>query len=238
MGLRERRIEIDCLLRMILRFLERSPRGQEIESELDVGVGDPGVGQGVLRVLVDRLFVMGDALPEAGLGVFAPLPPPQDIEPIGFAVLRRPPGELPPVLVGQTELELVGDGVGQFLLDREEVRELAAVRLPPREDVVGLHVHQFAGDEQFVAPLADRAREHGLDAELPPHARGVVGCLALVRGGRAERPHLQLTHPREAADQAHGDPVAEEFGVGIAALIDKRQDRQRSDRAAPVGGFV
>jgi hypothetical protein len=62
------------------------------------------------------------------------------------------------------EPELDGDGAGQLLLDREEVLDLAAVRLPPGEDGIGLHVHQLAGDEQLVAPLADRTREHGLDA--------------------------------------------------------------------------
>jgi hypothetical protein len=125
---------------------------------------------------------------------------------------------------------------GQFL-DREEVLELAAVRLPRGEDAVGLHVDQLAGDEQLITPLADRTREHGLDAELPPHASGVGGRLPLERGARAERPYLQLAHPGEAADQAHGDPVAEELGVGVAALIDERQDRQRSDRVALLGGF-
>src|SRR5262249_41394337 len=113
-------------------------------------------------------------------------------------------------------------GVGDLVLDGEDVRQLAVVRLRPEVVAVG-DVDQLGADPQPVAGLADAALQDGADAELFADLADVLVAALEGEGGGAGG-DVQPLDPGQGADQLLGQAVAEVLVLGVGAEVAERQD--------------
>src|SRR5262249_47236706 len=106
-----------------------------------------------------------------------------------------------------------------FLLDSENICQLAVVLFTPQPRAID-HVDQLRGNDQGIAPQNDSAHEYRPDREVPAYRLGIQ-CLASVAEYSAARHDSQFGQPREAADEALGDAIAEILHVRVGAGIFK-----------------
>ena len=114
------------------------------------------------------------------------------------------------------------DGAGDLVLHGEDIVELAVVALGP--DVhVGRRVDELDGNAQPVARLAHAALDQIARAELLGDLAHVDG-LSLVDEGRVARDDEQFAPAAQLCEDVLGEPIGEEFLLGIAAHVGERQD--------------
>jgi hypothetical protein len=137
------------------------------------------------------------------------------------------------LLLGQ-QLEPQGrnDLLGDLILDRENVGEVAIVALGP-EMVAGRSVDQLGGDPNAVAGLAHAAFQHVADAEF---ARDLadIDRAALEGECGVAGDHRQRRDVGQIGGYVLADPVAEIFLLGLAAHVGEGQyaNRQLAGLAA------
>ena len=134
----------------------------------------------------------------------------------------------------ELELQCRHDRLGNFILDGEDVREVAVVAVGPNV-VAGLAVDQLGVDPNPIAGLADAAFQHVGDVEL---ARDLadIESLALERECGVAGNDREGRDLRQVGDDVVGYPVAEIFLLRVAAQIDERQHADRdSTRGLALG---
>ena len=140
-------------------------------------------------------------------------------------ILRRGLLDLLLLLGQELDLQLLDDRLGDFVLNRENVGQVAVVAGGP-EMAVGRALDQFRIDPDPVAHLAHAALDDIGDAEFPGDALEVLRP-SLVGEDRVAAQHEQAGDVRHVGDDVLGDAVAEKFLLGIVAQIGEGQDRQR-----------
>ena len=198
----------DGHLRSSERLVGRDRTGHA-ESEIGVGEGDGGVCQRVVRVALDRLLEVLEALVHTFLGPPGEASPAEEKEVIGLDVVGRLLADPFPLLLGELRLERGRDLQRHVTLDREDVGQLAVVRVRPEMPVrLGVDELRHDPDSAPRAPHAsleqrrrvqDRADlAQALLAPLEPHHR-------------AARDHLERADLGELRDHVLGDPIGEEL---------------------------
>jgi hypothetical protein len=117
------------------------------------------------------------------------------------------------------------DPLGDVVLDREDVAQLAVVAFGP-DMLAGLRVDELARDPEPLPGRPDAALEHVAHPEIARDLADIHGP-ALVDEGRVARDHEEPAQPRERGDDVLAQSVGEEILRGIAAEIGERQDRDR-----------
>ncbi len=136
------------------------------------------------------------------------------------AVRRLAPGA---EILRRIELRLDrgDDGLGDLVLDREHVGELAVVALRP-DVAAGRHVIELRGDAHAVAAFAHAAFDHVADAELLRDLSD-VHRLALVSERRVARDHEEPAQLGERRDDVLADAVGEILLLRLPAHVDERK---------------
>jgi hypothetical protein len=126
------------------------------------------------------------------------------------------------------------DGVGDLILDGEDVVQLAVVGFRPQ--VAVLHrVDQLRGDAHPVARFAHAALEDVVHIQLArDHRRAQLA--ALVGEGRGARGDANVLHLHQHVEQLFGDAVGEVLVLGVRAHVDERQHRNRFGATGSRGG--
>ena len=135
---------------------------------------------------------------------------------------------------GDADVERFADGAGDFILDREDIAELAVDALRPARET-GLAIGQAGRDADDIVRSLDRPVEQISHAKLARH-RGRAG-LAVARLGRTGRggdPEAVVGGERGA--HFLGQPGGEIVLPGIAAQVLERQHRDRLHRRS--GGWA
>ncbi len=193
-----------------------------------MGEGDEGVGRGISRIDGgggSRHAARRD-ISRSGMRR-RPLPATQE-EFVGLDIDRARPGQ--PILVANRELQLEcrHDLLREFVLNRENVGEVAIEPAGPDMSAAA-RIDQLRGDSHPVPHLAHAALKHVADAKGLGHVRHGDRCL-LVDERRVAGDHVQLGQPREVRNDVLADAIGEILLFGIAAHV---VERKHGD-----GGFV
>ncbi len=86
-----------------------------------IRIRDAGIGEGVPRILVDRLLEIGKSLLHAFFGSLVPVVAPPEVKLIGLGVLGVTFRKLPLICAGQLDPQVVGDRFRDLLLKAEDV---------------------------------------------------------------------------------------------------------------------
>ena len=128
----------------------------------------------------------------------------------------------------QGDPELLDDGLGNLVLDRENVGQVAVVAIGP-DVATASAVDQLGVDPDPRARLADAPLEDVADPEFGGDL-GQIGRLALVGETGVAPDHEQTADLAEVGDDIFADPVGEIFLFGIAAHVVERQHGDRRTR--------
>jgi hypothetical protein len=128
----------------------------------------------------------------------------------------------------QFQFERVDDRFRNFILQREDVVQVAIVALGPQM-AVGRALDQLCRDAHAVARFAHAALENMRDIELAGDLSD-IDSLRLERERRVARDDGERGHLAQIGDDVLGDAVAEIFLLRIAAHVDERED---ADGKAP-----
>ena len=123
----------------------------------------------------------------------------------------------------ELDLQLLDDGLGDFVLDRENVGQIAVEAVGPQMPAGGA-VDQLAGDPHPLAGLADASLKNEFHAQLGGNL-GDVDRFALEGEAGVAPDHEQPADLGQIGDDVFGDPVGEIFLFGIARHIVERQHR-------------
>ena len=108
--------------------------------------------------------------------------------------------------------------------------------VPLRPDVVaGLALDQLTGDPDAVAGLAETALQHISNAELAPNLLYVDGAAFVGERGIAGD-HEQRGIARQRGDDVLGDPIGDEFLLGVVLILVK--GNTATDGLSGSGGAV
>ncbi len=218
-------VELQRLQRGRLCLVERL---DPIRAEQQVRVGQPGVGERVLRVLFDRVLEVLDRLLVAGDRALVPVIAALQVQLVRLGVFGVAPRGALLLFARQPPAELVEDLGRDFLLHRQQVRVRLVVLPAPQLRAVG-DVHQLGFDHEPIAARLHAAGDDRLDVQIAADLLR-VDVLALVAEHDAARAHAQRRQLREAVDQAFGDAVRQVLRVARRADTDEWQHRHRVDR--------
>ncbi len=114
----------------------------------------------------------------------------------------------------QLHLQLVGNRLGDFILDREDAGQLAVVFLRPQV-IAAARVDQLRGDAHFVAGFLHAAFQHGRDIQHFADLAQVLS-LALEREGGSARSNFQVRQLRQRVENflGHVDERQHRNGLG------------------------
>src|SRR5712692_2494910 len=107
--------------------------------------------------------------------------------------------------------------LGDLVLHRKDVREIAVVALGP-DVVAGFGLDQLRGDADAVAGFTQAAFEHVAHAKLAPDLAKVRG-FALVGKARIAGDDEEPRQPRDRGNDLLDDAVDEILLLGIAAHV-------------------
>jgi hypothetical protein len=126
-----------------------------------------------------------------------------------------------PFAVDHLRLQGALDRDGDFLVDREDVGELAFVSLRPEVTPVR-HVDQLHRDTDSVARLPNAALEHLAHVEQPPHFADVARRILELKAG-CPRHHFHAADLGEPVDELFRQAVAEILILHVGTHVDDRQ---------------
>src|SRR5882762_8887298 len=154
--------------------------------------------------------------------------PPHEVEIVSLDIVRA--ALLDGLLLFGQELEFqsLDDRCGDFVLQREDVVEVAVVTLGP-EVIVARPVHQLGGDPYAATCFAHTAFQYMVDLEFTCDFRH-VDVLALEYESAVAGGHRQRRDLAQIRDDVLGDSVAKILLLRIAAHVGKGQDADRDAR--------
>src|SRR6185503_15137362 len=117
------------------------------------------------------------------------------------------------------------DGLGNLILYREDIGNVAVVLLGP-EVAAGVDIVELGRDAQPGTGFAHATLEHVANTEF---VRDVLhkDRPALVDEGRVPRDHEEPAQLRQRGNDVLADPVGEIFLLGIAAHVGERKNGDR-----------
>lgn len=123
----------------------------------------------------------------------------------------------------QGDLQLLGDGAGNFVLNLEDVAELAVEGVRPQMHA-GRDVDQLSRHANCVLHVvaAHAAFDDRADVQLAANFLNVF-VHAFVGERRGARDHLQIANARQHIQQLLGQAVGEQLVFALLAERDKRQ---------------
>ena len=120
----------------------------------------------------------------------------------------------------QANFQLIDDGLGDLVLDGEDVGQVAVVAVGP--DVpAGYSVNQLPGDPDPLARLSDASLEQIFYPELGRHLLQ-LDRLSLVREAGVAPDYEQSRDLGQIGDHVFGDSVTEKLLLGVATHIVER----------------
>src|SRR5579863_6220511 len=126
-------------------------RKMTVGSKHDIRVGNPGVSRSVTGIQRDRLLEVFKSLLLAFLRSLAPVIPPLQIGLISLGIHSPTARQSSQLLRRQLDLYFIGDGLGNVVLQGEDVPQVALVALSPyvsvsgREDELRRDFHTIPG---------------------------------------------------------------------------------------------
>jgi hypothetical protein len=203
--------------------LEVGPAGIVVHVEEGTGVRDPGIRQGILRIDLDRPVEEPPGRFHAGLPhLVVPLAAPKVIL-VGLDMVVGRLAARRFLALGEPDPELPRDRLGDLVLHREDILQLAIVPRGP-EVVAVRHLDQLRGDPEPVPRLAHAALEDGAHLELAADL-GDVFVFVLEGEGRGAGCDAQRFDLGQRVDDLFGDSVGEKLVLRVRAHIGKRQHR-------------
>ena len=185
-----------------------------------------GVSQGVRRIELNRGREQPPGLVVGLLARLVVETPAAQVKVVSLAG-RGAPGLVPRRVRRQTQLQRLGDQSRRLVLQREDLLRVPLPLFRPDLDS-GARVGDLDADAEFVALLADRARQHQVGADLPPYYPGIGQRVVLERHAAGRDP--QADDMGEAVEDLLGHPLAEVRLIALRAAVGERQD---GDRESP-----
>ena len=137
----------------------------------------------------------------------------------------------------QRNLEGIDDGAGDFVLEREDVPDVAVVALGPQAEPI-VHGHERDGDPDAIAGSPHGAVEQGAHLERASDLGGIRLGEPVAERGRT-RGDAEALHAPEGDQNLFGDALAEITLVARLAHVGERKhgDRPavRADRRLEIG---
>ena len=191
-----------------------------------VAVGQPCVGERVVRIERDGLLEVFDALAQVFFGAPVPVVAAFEVELISGGVFGVAPRQPLLLCAGELQPQVLGDLRGHLLFNVTNVTKRVADLAAPEVRAVE-RVNQLGLDDDPFAALQDAPDEHGADVQLAPDAHRVrllrvqtAGGAHLVTEDRRARHHAQARQRRERVNQRLGDAFRQVIGLRIAAQVD------------------
>ena len=128
----------------------------------------------------------------------------------------------------QLRLQRAGDPCGDFVLQREQIPDIAVEPFRP-ELGAGRRIDQLGIDPHFLARTLHAAFDDIAHVELMADPAR-VDFLALVGKGGVARDHDAALDPRQIGDQIVGNAVGEILLLRVVAEIGERQNHHRQPR--------
>ena len=227
-------VELERLARIGLGAGEAFRDGDAAVVELQrIRVGETGVGRCVAAIGLDGLLEQPDRLGDAFLGAFVPGIAAFQVQAVGLEVLGVALGRGLVEVGKRGRAQRVHDGVGDLVLDREDVGEGAVVALGPEQAAV-LGGAELRRNPQPVSGTAHRPLKHPGRPEQGTDGADVLR-LAFEGKGRSARGHPQSFDLGQRVDQLVGDSIAQVFGVGVGAGVDEGQHHDAAPDRRPRG---
>ena len=182
-------------------------------------------GLGIFRVDFRRALAQADdGLLSAQVAEIALDPglPRHQQEVVSLGAVRSAPFDRLLFSGQQPEPQRADDRLGDFVLDGEDVGQVAVVALGP-DMIAGGAVDQLRADAQPIAGLADAAFDEVADAQLASD-RADVGRLTLEQERGVARRDRQRRDLGQIGGDVLADPVAEIFLLRVAAHVGEGQD--------------
>ena len=182
-----------------------------------MGHGDGGMGRGISGIDGDRAFEQAARGDIGGAGRRPHLLAPAQEKLEGFDVDLAPLGQTVLLADRQLQLERGDDLLGQFILNGENIVEIAIEAARP-DMAAARRIDQLRGDADAIARLADAAFEDIANVER----LGDLGDWRdglLVKERRIARDDMQFRQFGEVGDDVFADAVGEIFLLGVAAHV-------------------
>ena len=179
-----------------------------------VAVSQARISRSVVRIRIDRLLKVVDALLQSFGRALVP----------GVAALQVKPVSLQLLLLFDVQLQtqVFKDVARDFFLNEKNVSEPAIVMLAPNlRDTI--EVNQVSLDADGVAMTMDAAGDDCAHIQFLAHLAR-INVAAFVANHHAARNHAQFWKFGQAVDQAFGNLVVKVFRICIRTVVDKRQD--------------
>src|SRR5713226_1669546 len=252
-GFRKRVVELECFHRCSSRSRIGLFRRKETETaEQTVSVGQAGIGQSRIGIFLQRFLEALHGLFHPRLGASFQEKPALQIELIDLRIYRRGAIQAPQLLSGHVDSDLLSDGPRHFVLQGQNVAQVAVVAPAPQVQVCSgvnqlrldshtsrrLHHRAFKNSKK---PLSQIARELNVD--------GIVEGAVVQSAGRV-RIKAQLIYARtdlylwgRSYDRDLSDVLALEDEVARAITQEIRinvtaQELGRLNSASPVNPEV
>ncbi len=155
------------------RALDRRPglghdlvRRKQAAGELDVSIGQAGIGEREGGILRDREVEVLDGPRQRFRGEAGKRGPSLKVELVGLGVDRGLAGQLRILFRGDLDADLLRDRAGHVALQGENVAKIALVAFRPHLPLAG-DLNEPRVDAHAVVRAEDRALDDGLHVELP-----------------------------------------------------------------------
>src|ERR1700687_1787826 len=172
-GLREIRSQLESLLASDIRLHRVDPLRVEIDVKERAGDRDSGIGEGIARVGLDRLFVHLHSVLQALSPVLMKKLAAAEIVVVRINVDGAHLSHRELFAFAQNDSQRFDDRLGYVVLDRENVLHLAIVLLGPEVVAVG-GVNQLRRDAELIAYLPHTSFQNGRDFELASDLADIV----------------------------------------------------------------
>ena len=210
-GLGDAVVEFERGLQFLLGFgIGDDGRGVSVGGEHAVAVRDADVCEGKAGILGQREFEVRDGGGHVFLGTGVPECAALKVEVVCLEVVRLALGQTRLVSGVQFDGKALGDALGNFALDGEDIAFLFVKRLGPKIGL-GAGIDQFDDHAQLAASLPDAAGDDGVDLKRLADCPGVVRLFL--------EPRAVLDHQVGGHGEHGVDLLVHAFGEKIVFLL-------------------
>ena len=192
-----------------------------------VGVGEPAIGERIVRVGRDGLLKQIDTFLQAFRGAPVPGLPSFQVKAVGLGIAGPRSAQVLLLVPAEPDSQTAGNIARDVALHLRDVSQFALIMRPPKLAAIG-RTHQIGLDADFIAALRDASHEQSTHLKRLPDLPRII--LAPLETKRCAASHdLEVRKLRKRVNQALGQAIAQVIVVWIGSSVDEGQHGQGAD---------